>query len=202
LATTIPFITTTVGGIGGYFFGRWLEPDPRAVVFIAEGMAWGAATGVMLGVGASADGRGSSEKSSGDGASVGVLLGANIGVVGTGALVAAGYQPSWRAQKWMWAGYTIGAIAPSFVYLAYIDNKNPDGTLKDPKHGLIANALGGIAGLTVAGLIARNLSDEEPTLPPGAPAPATARKPWQPPFMLSFAPNGAGGGMVSAFGSW
>src|SRR5581483_4989775 len=118
-AMTIPFITTTVGGIGGYFFGRWREPDPRAGAFIAEGMAWGAGTGVMLGIGASADGRPGSEKSSGDGAAVGTLLGANIGIAGTSALVIGGYQPSWQAQKWMWLGYTAGAAIPSLVYLAY-----------------------------------------------------------------------------------
>ena len=59
---------------------------------------------------------------------------------------------------------------------------------------------GGIAGLTVAGLIARNLTDDDPVLPPGATK--TARKPWKPPFMLSVAPDGQGGGMLSAFGSW
>lgn len=195
-AMTIPFITTTVGGIGGYFFGRWLEPDPRSVAFIAEGMAWGAGTGVMLGIGASADGRPGSEKSSGDGAAVGTLLGANIGIAGTSALVIGGYQPSWQAQKWMWLGYTAGAAIPSLVYLAYI------GSDKDPKHGLIANALGGVAGLTVAALIARNLSDDEPTLPPGNTGTKSAKKSWQPPFMLTVAPNGQGGGMISAFGSW
>ncbi len=193
-ATTITFMTTTIGGVGGYFFGRWLEPDPRGVAFIAEGMAWGAGTGVMLGIGGSSDGRPGSEKSSADGAAVGTLLGANIGIVGTGALVVAGYQPSWQAQKWMWLGYTAGAALPSLVYLAYI------GSDKDPKHGLIANALGGVAGLTVAALIARNLSDDDPVLPPGTTK--TARKPWAPPFMLSVAPNGLGGGMISAFGSW
>lgn len=194
VATTVPFLTTTIGGVGGYFFGRWLEPDPRGVAFIAEGMAWGAGTGVMMGIGASNDAKGGSEKSSGDGASVGLLLGSNIGMLGTGALVAAGYQPSWQAQKWMWLGYGIGAAAPSFIYLAYI------GSDKDPKHGLIANALGGVAGLTVAAIIARNLSDDEPTLPPGTPK--TTKKPWQPPFMLSVAPNGQGGGMINAFGAW
>lgn len=194
VASTVPFITTTVGGVGGYFFGRWLEPDPRGVAFIGEGMAWGAATGVMMGIGISNDAKGGSEKSSGDGASVGVLLGANIGIVATGALVAGGYQPSWQAQKWMWLGYGIGAAAPSFIYLAYI------GSDKDPKHGLIANALGGVAGLTVAAIIARNLSDDEPTLPPGTPK--TTQKPWQPPFMISAAPLPQGGAMINAFGSW
>jgi hypothetical protein len=197
-AMTIPFITTTIGGVGGYFFGRWLEPDPRAVAFIAEGMAWGAGTGVMLGIGASADGRPGSEKSSGDGAAVGTLLGANIGIGATSALVIGGYQPSWQAQKWMWLGYVGGAAIPSLVYLAYI------GSDKDPKHGLIANALGGVAGLTVAALIARNLSDDEPTVPGGPGGTKSAKKKWEPPFMLTVAPNtnGMGGGMISAFGSW
>lgn len=190
-AASITFATTTAGGVGGFFFGRWLEPDPRGVAFIAEGMGWGAATGLMMGIGASADGKGSSEKSSGDGAAVGTLLGANLGIAATATMVIAGYQPSWNAQKWMWLGYTVGAAAPSFLYLFYIGQND-----KDPKHGLVANALGGVAGLTFAAILAGGMSDEEPMVP-------RSGKAYKPPFNLLVTPPDRGqGGILSAVGTW
>lgn len=211
-ATTLTFVTTTVGGVGGFFFGRWLEPDPRQVMFISNTLLWGAGTGVMLGIGGSKDGIGESEKSSGDGAAAGALLGANIGIGAGAAAVIAGYKPSWQAQKWMWLGYGVGAAVPSFLYFFYIGSSNscdPNAgsaaflacrnNYKDPKHGLIGNALGGIAGLTLTALLTANMSDDDPKLPPGA----RSGKAWTPPFQLMVAPAQLGqGATISAFGTW
>jgi hypothetical protein len=212
-AATMTFVTTTVGGVGGYFFGRWLEPDPRQVAFIANTLLWGAGTGVMLGVGGSKDGIGESEKSSGDGAAAGTLLGANIGIGAGAAAVIAGYKPSWQSQKWMWLGYGVGAAVPSFLYFFYIGSHNGcdannstaaafadcRANYKDPKHGLIGNALGGVAGLTLTALLTANMSDDEPKLPPGA----RTGKAWTPPFQLMVTPAQVGqGASISAFGVW
>ena len=40
--TTVTFLAATGGGLGGYFFGEWLNPDPRSVAYIASGAGWGA----------------------------------------------------------------------------------------------------------------------------------------------------------------
>jgi hypothetical protein len=91
----------------------------------------------------------------------------------------------------MWLGYTVGAAAPSFLYLFYIGQND-----KDPKHGLVANALGGVAGLTFAAILAGGMSDEEPMVP-------RSGKAYKPPFNLLVTPPDRGqGGILSAVGTW
>ena len=50
-------------------------------------------------------------------------------------------MPSWQTLKYMWLGDLLGTLATTPVYLFYI------GSDADPRHGLIANAVGGLAGL-------------------------------------------------------
>jgi hypothetical protein len=175
--TTVTWLMSTAGGIGGYAFGEWLRPDPRTIGFIANSAGWGAITGTLLGAGVS----GTDWK---DGASVAGLVGFNAAVVGAGALSIV-YTPSWESQKWMWTGYLAGTAATSVVYLFYI------GSDHDAKHGLIANAFGGLGGLAIAGVLTANLKDDP-----------LSGKSWSPPFQVGFAPTGNGGAMLNAFGTW
>jgi hypothetical protein len=167
---------STGGGIGGYAFGEWLHPDPRSLGFIASGAAWGAVSGSFMGGGVG----------SGDwknGASIGGLLGYNAGIFATGALSVGGYVPSWRTQQAMWLGYLVGTAASSVVYLFYI------GSNDDPRHGLIANSLGGLAGVGIAALLTANMKDPDQT-----------SKSWMPPFQVGITPTQGGGAALSAYG--
>jgi hypothetical protein len=175
--TTVTFIGATAGGVGGYFFGEWLRPDPRGLGFIASGAGWGAISGTLFGAGVSG-------KDWKDGASVAGLIGYNVGIFATGAL-STFYTPSWKTQKWMWAGYGLGTAAASVVYVFYLFSDS------DPKHGLIANSLGGLAGLTVATFFTANLKDDD----------ESSQRAFKPPFNLGFAP-GPGGGTMYAVGEW
>src|SRR6185436_4428417 len=96
--------------------------------------AWGAVSGTLFGAGIS----GRDWK---DGAAIAGLVGFNAGMVVTGALSVAGYVPSYRSLSYMWLGYLAGTAIASVVYVFYLFSDS------DPKHGLIANAAGGVAGL-------------------------------------------------------
>jgi hypothetical protein len=177
--TSVTWLMSTGGGIGGYAFGEWLHPDPRSLGFIASGAGWGAISGSFLGAGAaSGDWK--------DGASIGGLLGYNAGIFATGAMSVAGYVPSWRTQQAMWLGYLIGTAATSVVYLFYIGSDN------DPRHGLIANSLGGLAGVGVAALLTANMKDDD----------QTSSRSSLLPFQVGFAPTPQGGAALSAFGQF
>jgi hypothetical protein len=175
--TTVTFIGATAGGVGGYFFGEWLRPDPRSLAFIASGAGWGAISGTLFGAGVS----GRDWK---DGASVAGLVGYNVGILATGAL-STFYTPSWKAQKWMWAGYGLGTLGASIVYVFYLFS--PD---SDAKHGLVANSIGGLAGLGIAALFTAGAKDDD-----------DGKTAFKPPFHFAFAPQ-PGGGTVSAMGQW
>lgn len=83
----------------------------------------------------------------------------------------------------MWLGDVLGTVATTPVYLFYIGSK------ADPRHGLIANALGGLAGLAVAAAFTGSMTD-----PPGTSSS-------MPPFQLAIAPQ-QGGAQLTAAGSW
>lgn len=173
--TTVTFAAATVGGIGGYLFGEWLQPDPRSLALISSGAGWGAITGIMFGSGVvNGDWK--------DGAAVWGFAGYNAGILATGA-VSTFYVPSWQSLKYMWLGDLLGTLATTPVYLFYI------GSDAEPRHGLIANAVGGLAGLGIAAALTGNMSD-----PPGTAS-------WTPPFEVSVSPT-RGGGQVMAYGQW
>jgi hypothetical protein len=173
--TTITFATATGGGVGGWAFGEWLRPDPRSLGLIASGAGWGAIAGILFGSGVV----GGDWK---DGAAVWGFAGYNAGILATGAISTA-YVPSWQTIKYMWLGDLLGTLATTPVYLFYI------GSDADPRHGLIANAVGGLAGLGLAAALTANMSD-----PPGTAS-------WTPPFTLTVSPT-TGGGQLMAFGQW
>jgi hypothetical protein len=83
----------------------------------------------------------------------------------------------------MWIGDVLGTIATTPVYLFYIGNS------ADPRHGLIANALGGLAGVAIAGAITAYWKDPVST------------SEWTPPFQMALAPM-QGGAALTAMGQW
>ncbi|HZU81792.1 MAG TPA: hypothetical protein VE987_02695, partial [Polyangiaceae bacterium] len=174
--TTLTFLTATGGGIGGYAFGEWFQPDPRTLGFIASGAGWGALNGFLFGSGvATGDWK--------DGAAVWGFAGYNAGILVTGVLSTA-YVPSWQTIKYMWVGDVLGTLATTPVYLFYI------GSSAEPRHGLIANAVGGLAGLGLAAALTANMTDD----------PGTAS--WSPPFQIAVGPGPSGGAQVTAFGQF
>jgi hypothetical protein len=180
--TTITFLTATAGGVGGYVFGEFLNPDPRSLGFIASGAAWGSITGTLFGAGLTA--RNGDWK---DGASIAGLVGFNAGILATGALSLV-YTPSWTTQKWMWLGYGGGVAATSLVYLVYL------ATGTNASNGLIANAAGGLGGLTLAAVLTAYETDPEDVQGP--------RADFKPPFFVGFAPTPNGGGTLTAYGQF
>jgi hypothetical protein len=164
--TTVTWIFATGGGVGGWAFGEWIRPDPRSMGFIASTSAWGAISGSFLGIAVS----GADWK---DGASVAGLIGYNVGVGGGGALSII-HTPSWRAQKYMWGGYAIGALAGCLVFPFYLFSD------ADAKHGFIGPSLGGVAGAALMGAFNYDLKDPEDT-------PKTS-KIWKPPFDVAITP--------------
>jgi len=218
------FLGATLGGIGGYAFGEAVRPDPRKIALVASGAGWGAMMGAFVGGG----GANSDSSSIGQGMLVGNLLGINLGLATTGILAAVGYDPSWSALKYMWMGAGIGLVATSPIYLIYVAGSSKDAAGNSlANHGMVANSLGMLAGVIIAGIVTRDLKDPEPVPegpatdttttapppppgsaapPPPAPPPAqpTARRPpasWTPPVSVSFAPL-QNGGMFQIFGFW
>jgi hypothetical protein len=178
--TSVTFLAATAGGVGGYAFGEWLQPDPRSLAFIASGAGWGSITGALFGAGVVPNRPGADWK---DGSAPWGFALYNVGMVGT-AVLSTVYTPSWLTLKSMWIGDVIGTLATTPVYLFYI------GTSGDQwRHGLIVNALGGLVGIGVAAAFTANVTDS-----------GTAS--WTPPFQVAVAPTDKGGALLSAFGQF
>ncbi|MGH7280748.1 MAG: hypothetical protein ACRELY_04435 [Polyangiaceae bacterium] len=163
--TTFTWLFSTGGGVGGYFFGEWVKPDPRSLGFIASGAGWGLAAGTLFGAGVT-----KTHEDWKDGAAIAGLLGYNAGIVGAGAL-SLFWTPSWQTQKYMWLGWLAGTGVSMLVYPFYLF-----GNSQDWKHGLVANSLGGLAGVAVAGALTAHLTDTNGTAM------------FKPPFQLTIAP--------------
>jgi hypothetical protein len=174
--TSVTALAATLGGVGGYAFGEWLQPDPRSLAFVASGAGWGAITGILFGSGVV----GGDWK---DGAAVWGFAGYNTGILATVALSTM-YVPSWQTIRAMWIGDVLGMLATTPVYFFYI------GSDADPRHGLIANAVGGLGGLALAAVLTANAQD-----PPGTAA-------WRPPFQVTVGPTEHGGAELRAFGTF
>jgi hypothetical protein len=217
---TSVWVGATLGGIAGFAFGEAVRPDPRKIAFVASGAGWGAAVGAFLGGGAA----NSDPASISQGMLVGNLVGTNLGLAATGSLAALGFDPSWKALKYMWLGGLIGLIATSPIYLIYVfeprdGSTNCDNAMGCPRtnHGMFASSLGVLGGIIIAGIVTRDMRDPDPEPfveepapngmppPPGSPVvqQPTAKRaaPWTPPFTPSFGPIN-GGGMMSVSGVW
>jgi hypothetical protein len=145
--TSVTWIFATGGGVGGWAFGEALRPDPRSMGFIGSGAGWGTLSGIGLGFAAT-------PSDFSDGAAVGGLIGYNVGMVGAGAISVA-HTPSWSSQKWMWVGYGAGALVGCLVFPLYLLSD------ADVKHGFIGPAIGGLAGVGLAGALTWDLKDPE-----------------------------------------
>jgi hypothetical protein len=176
--STITFLGAAGGGLGGFAFGEWFHPDVRTLSFISSGAGWGALAGATFGAGAA-----DTWADSGNGAALGGFALYNAGIVATGVL-SNFYVPSWESLKYMWLGEIAGTVATTPVYLFYLGGGQA-------QHGLIANSLGGLAGVALAGALTTNMVDK-----PGTTAS------WTPPFELGIAPGANGGATMTAFGTW
>lgn len=148
--TTVTWLTATGGGLGGYFFGEIIRPDPRSLSFIAGGATWGAISGTLFGAGIS----GNDWKDAG---SIVGLVGYNVGILGTG-VQSTFHTPSYASQEYIWLGYGLGLLAGCLVYPFYL--LAPDA---DAKRGLIVNSLAGLAGAGIAGALTWDLKDADDT---------------------------------------
>ncbi len=190
--TTAALVGGIGGGVGGYAFGEWLHPNPNSLTLIASGAAWGTVSSTLFGAGIT--------KSGGDWKDTGSVfgfVGFNAGIAAAGA-ISTFFVPSDAALENMWAGYTIGTVGASVIYVAYLFSDAP------VWHGLIANGLGGLAGLSIAGILSANMTASSAPAPqmypqqPGYPPPHASYKP---PFYMGFSPM-SGGGVLTASGMW
>jgi hypothetical protein len=173
---SVTMLTATAGGVGGYALGELLQPDPRTLGLVASGSGWGAIAGALFGAGVV----GGDWK---DGSAPWGFAGYNAGILAAAGLSTV-YVPSWQTLRYMWIGDVLGTLATMPVYFFYINSD------AEPRHGLIANAAGGLAGLAIAAVLTANLND-----PPGTAA-------WKPPFQVAVGPSPSGGAQLQAFGSF
>jgi hypothetical protein len=174
---TFTFLLMTAGAAGGYAYGEYARPDSRAVALTGNGAAWGALTGALFGAGVTGGPWGA-------GSSLWGTIGMNGGAALAATVAASAGAPSFRTQKYMWSGYAIGAAVSSVVYIAYAFSDD------NPRAGLVTNALGGVAGLAIGGVMGAGLEDE-PEVAPSA---------WANTHFTVAPVNG--GGMAMAVGSF
>ena len=144
-------IGATLGGVGGFALGYLQQPSPKSSLLTTSGVLWGAAVGSMYGYGASGKGLGYSRAN--DSASLGGLIGFNVGLAAAAGLSTV-YIPSYRALEYMWAGAGIGAAVSLPVYLAYAGKDSPPA-----KRGLVFSGTATLLGIVAGALLAGTSSD-------------------------------------------
>jgi len=149
-------IGATVGGVGGFLAGYYLEPSPRSSLLTGTGVLLGTAIGATFGYGVSPTHE--SSKRVNEWPALGGLIGLNVAAVGTAALSTV-WVPSYEQIGWMWGGAGIGAAVSLPVFLLYIGSSAP-------QHGFIfmgtTTLLGAAAGAVFApGSGAIKLGDRE-----------------------------------------
>jgi hypothetical protein len=112
----------TLGGIGGYAVGYYLEPSPKSTVLTTSAVIWGMSIGSMFGYGGSEAGVGYGVAN--DSAAIGGLVGYNIGLA-AGAVTSALYVPSWEQVGFMWLGAGVGTAVSLPVFLFYAGDGGP-----------------------------------------------------------------------------
>jgi hypothetical protein len=139
-----------VGGGAGYALAYFQEPSPKSSVLLGSSVLWGSVVGSMIGYGSTEAGLDYGEAN--EGASLGGLIGYNVGL-GAAAGLSAFYVPSWESIGWMWIGGGIGAAAGLPIYLAYAGSDKP------AKRGLIFQGLTTSLGIAAGGIFSSRLSD-------------------------------------------
>lgn len=122
-------IGSTLGAAGGLALSYWQSPSPKSSLLLSSSVLWGTAIGSMLGYGATGANRGYGR--SNDGASLGGLIGFNLGL-GAAAGLSTVYVPSYKSLAAMWLGAGLGFAASLPVYLLYARDSAPPA-----KRGLI-----------------------------------------------------------------
>jgi hypothetical protein len=157
----------TIGGVGGYALGYFVDPDPQSSVAVTSGAAWGAFIGGAFGYGASKSGIGYGLAN--DDAGLGGLIGYNLGMAAMAGLTTV-YEPTWNQLAWMWAGGGIGAVVSLPVYLLY-------GGSNSTKRGLLFTGTAVTLGIVAGGVFASgavghySVASAEPDQDDGAPGP-------------------------------
>jgi hypothetical protein len=121
-------------------------------VLLGSAAIWGGVIGSMIGYGSTSSGLEFGEAN--DGASLGGLIGYNLGL-GAAAGLSALYVPSWDNLGWMWIGGGIGAAAGLPIYLAYAGSDKP------AKRGLIFQGITTGLGIAAAGIFTSDGSGYE-----------------------------------------
>ncbi len=142
---------STLGAAGGIALGYLQEPSPKSSLLMSSSVLWGSAVGTMFGYGASAAGQGYGL--SNDAASLGGLIGFNVGLAASAGLSTV-YIPSYKSLGAMWLGAGIGFAASLPIYLFYAGDGGPPA-----KRGLIFSGTTTTLGLAAGALFTHGSSD-------------------------------------------
>jgi hypothetical protein len=144
-------IGSTLGAAGGVALGYLQQPSPKSSLLMSSAVLWGSAVGSMFGYGATAANQGYGR--SNDGASLGGLIGFNVGL-GAAAGLSAVYIPTYKSLGAMWLGAGIGFAASLPVYLLYARDGGPPA-----KRGLIFSGVATTLGIGAGALFTLNSQD-------------------------------------------
>ena len=137
-------IGSTLGAVGGYAAGYYLEPPPESGLLLSSGTLWGSAIGAMFGYGVSSASKSYNEAN--ESAALGGLIGVNAGALAAGALATL-TVPTAQQLGMMWIGAGIGAAVSAPIYLFYLGDDRPP-----VKRGLVFTGTTATLGL-IAGAV-------------------------------------------------
>jgi hypothetical protein len=144
-------IGSTLGAAGGVALGYLQGPSPKSSLLMSSSVLWGTAVGSMFGYGATAANQGYGR--SNDGASLGGLIGFNVGLAAAAGLSTV-YIPTYKSLGAMWLGAGIGFAASLPVYLLYAGKGGPPA-----KRGLIFSGVATTLGIGAGALFTLNSED-------------------------------------------
>lgn len=144
-------IGSTLGAAGGVALGYLQGPSPKSSLLMSSSVLWGTAIGSMFGYGATTANQGYGL--SNDGASLGGLIGFNVGLAAAAGLSTV-YIPTYKSLGAMWLGAGIGFAASLPVYLFYLRDDGPPA-----KRGLIFSGVTTTLGIGAGALFTINSVD-------------------------------------------
>ncbi|HEX2870849.1 MAG TPA: hypothetical protein VHP33_06325 [Polyangiaceae bacterium] len=148
-------IGSTLGAVGGVALGYLQGPSPKSSLLMSSSVLWGTAVGSMFGYGATSANQGYGL--SNDGASLGGLIGFNVGLAAAAGLSTV-YIPTYKSLGAMWLGAGIGFAASLPVYLFYLRDDGPPA-----KRGLIFSGVTTTLGIGAGALFTINSEDSAST---------------------------------------
>jgi hypothetical protein len=138
-------IGSTLGVAGGLALGYLQSPSPKSSLLMSSSVLWGTAVGSMFGYGATSAGQGYGRSK--DGASLGGLIGLNVGLAASAGLSTV-YIPSYKSLAAMWLGAGVGFAASLPIYLLYARDGGPPA-----KRGLIFSGVATTLGIGAGALL-------------------------------------------------